>query len=817
MNAEAAKNFSFYWNGHGAEKQDCQDFWRDLLHDVFGVERTTGFIKFNQKIEDTLLEIDAIIERTGVLIEHKSFGVDLDRRIRQSDGEYLTPFEQAKRYAEAMPYSSRPRWIVTCDFAEFRIYDLAEVNSLEYLIAPKSYKPKIIKLSDLRFDYPKLKFLIDPNAKLKPEVKISADAAKIIQNICRAIDKNYDERDAKYIGTLCNFCARLIFCFYADDSQIFQQVKFEDWFGKIPTQNLREELQKLFKVLDTPESERKNFDDDLKKFPRVNGGLFDETEFELPTLNEMFELAVRRAHMIDGYRLNAAGNFIRFSWRNLSPTIFGALVESIFNIETDAKAKAKAQRAGGMYYTSEENIHKVIDPLFLDDLSEELANIKRMHKPNRAAALKKFQDKISSLNFLDPACGSGNFLTETYLSLRALENDVLAELRKLSVEIPDNPIKVTPRQFYGIEINDFAVAIARLALWISEIQMRRKTSWVIGRELPDLPLSKYISIQKANALRVDWKTVAPNVDYIIGNPPFVGFTYQTDEQKDDLQNIFPKVKNLDYVCCWFKKAADFIRGTEIRCAFVSTNSICQGETAPRMWKNLFEDGIHIDFAYRTFKWLSDSENMAHVHCVIVGFSKAPNPKLKKIFDGEKILKPTNINAYLFDAPNIFVDSRNKPLCSVPKMIYGNKPADGGNLIIEADDLDNFLRDEPAAEKFIHPLLGAVEFINGQKRYVLWLVDMTLDEIKKFPLVAERVEAVKNFRLSSIAAGIRKFAKTPSIFAQVTQPEGVDFILVPRVSSERRRYIPIGFIKKKKSKLPTPYRLFPTRRFIISEF
>ncbi|MBR3748056.1 MAG: N-6 DNA methylase, partial [Selenomonadaceae bacterium] len=527
MNAEAAKNFSFYWNGHGAEEQDYQDFWRDLLHDVFGVERTTGFIKFQQDIDDTQLRIDAIIERTGVLIEHKSFGVDLDGRIRQSDGEYLTPFEQAKRYAEAMPYSSRPRWIVTCNFAEFRIYDLAEVNSLEYLIAPKSYKPKIIKLSDLRFDYPKLNFLIDPNAKLKPEVKISADAAKIIQNICRAIDKNYDERDAKYIGTLCNFCARLIFCFYADDSQIFQQVKFEDWFGKIPTQNLREELQKLFKVLDTPESERKNFDDDLKKFPRVNGGLFDETEFELPTLNEMFELAVRRAHMIDGYRLNAAGNFIRFSWRNLSPTIFGALVESIFNIETDAKAKAKAQRAGGMYYTSEENIHKVIDPLFLDDLSEELANIKRMHKPNRAAALKKFQDKISSLNFLDPACGSGNFLTETYLSLRALENDVLAELRKLSVEIPDNPIKVTPRQFYGIEINDFAVAIARLALWISEIQMRRKTSWVIGRELPDLPLSKYISIKKANANRIDWKTVAPNVDYIIGNPPFCGRRYRS--------------------------------------------------------------------------------------------------------------------------------------------------------------------------------------------------------------------------------------------------------------------------------------------------
>ena len=549
-------------------------------------------------------------------------------------------------------------------------------------------------------------------------------------------------------------------------------------------------------MLDTPESERKNFDDDLKKFPRVNGGLFDETEFELPTLNETFELAVRRAHMIDGYRLNAAGDFVRFSWRNISPTIFGALVESIFNIETDAKSKAKAQRAGGMYYTSEENIHKVIDPLFLDDLSEELAEIKRMHKPNRVSALKKFQDKISSLNFLDPACGSGNFLTETYLSLRALENDVLAELRRLSVEIPDNPIKVTPRQFYGIEINDFAVAIARLALWISEIQMRRKTSWVIGRELDDLPLSKYISIRKANALRVDWKNFAPNVDYIIGNPPFRGYSEQTAEQKADMRHVFTdntKAGKMDYVCAWYQKASEFIRGTEIRCAFLSTNSITQGEQVAYLWKNLFDGGIHIDFAYRTFKWLSDSENMAHVHCVVVGFSKSNNSKPKKIFDGDKIIDATNINAYLIDGENIFLKSRRKHIQSdVPKMVYGNKPVDDGNLIIEAEDLDNFLRDEPAAEKFIRFYLGADEFIDGKKRYCLWFVDTPLDEIKKFPLCWERVQNVVSCRLASTKSATREDSATPHIFQEIRQPTS-DYFFVPRHSSENRDYIPMGFV------------------------
>ncbi|MBR1806177.1 MAG: class I SAM-dependent DNA methyltransferase [Selenomonadaceae bacterium] len=810
MNAElAAKDFANDWNGHGDEISDMQDFWRDLLRDVFGVERTTGFIKFNQSIDETLLRIDGIIERTKVLIEHKSFGVNLDKRARQSDGEYLTPFEQAKRYAEAMPYSIRPRWIVTCNFDEFRIYDLAELNSLEYLLGTSTYKPKLIKLAELRYEYMNLKFLVDPNAKLKPEVKISTDAAKIIKKICEVIDKNYRKSKPAFRDALSKFCARLVFCFYADDAQIFQQIKFGDWLKKIPLENLRTNLQKLFDVLDMPDVARpENLDEDLKKFPRVNGGLFDE-ELDLPPLNKFFRSEVLNAHNLrspSGQPLmdEAQKEFIKFSWRGISPTIFGALVESIFNIGTKIDDRAKAQREGGMYYTSEDNIRKVIEPLFLDDLSNELAAIKRKQnveghlRDEKIRLLKNFQDKIASLNFLDPACGSGNFLTETYLCLRDLENEVLKELCKLHVEIPADPIKVTPRQFYGIEINDFAVAIARLALWISEIKMRRKTSWIIHRELPDLPLSKYISIHKANANQIDWSTiVAPaNVNYIIGNPPFVGARMKSDDQAADITKVFDGWKNLgnlDYVTCWYKKSADFIRGTKIRCAFVSTNSVCQGESVGTLWKKLFDGGIHIDFARRTFKWLSDSDNMAHVHCVIVGFSHAPNDKDKVIFDGDKEVTATNINAYLVDGENIFVESRNEPLqADVPTIGIGNKPIDDGNYLFKPDEREDFLRDEPAAAKFFRPWYGADEFIKGKRRYCLWLGDTPEEVWRKLPLVAERVENVRRYRLSSKSPGTRKIADKPTRFHVENFPHG-KYIAIPEVTASSRLYIPIGFM------------------------
>ena len=784
MNKDAAKNFSFKWNGHGDEEQDYQIFWFTMLRDVFDVDKPEEILKpqYPVQFENATKHADIYIPSTKVLIEQKSFGEDLTKKYPQSDGTLLTPFEQAKRYAEAIPLSIRPRWIIVCNFAEFNIYDLQQMDSLEYLLGAKIYKPTVLKLENFQNDFAKLNFIVDPNADIKPEVKISTDAAKIVRKICLAIDKNYVKRDDAYIDALSKLCARLVFCFYADDEKLFAETKFSDYLKDFSENELQDALQNFFDALNTPENER----DGLKNFPYVDGGLFDE-KIPIPPLDKNFKFAVERAHIFDDLRLDELGNFLRFSWREISPPIFGAMFEALFNEDT--------RRNEGIHYTSVENIHKVIDPLFFDDLSEELAAIKRMQKKNRVDKLKNFQDKLAALNFLDPACGSGNFLTETYLSLRRLENEVLAELRSLKADIPANQIKVSPKQFYGIEINDFAVAVAKLALWIAEIQMLRKTSWIIGRPLEELPLRKNISIQKANALRVDWKNFAPHVDYIIGNPPFIGHQNRKPAQIKDMQIAFPDLEKhgkLDYVCAWYNKAADFIRGTRIRCAFLSTNSICQGETAQVLWKFLFDKGIHIDFARRTFKWDSDSENMAHVHCVIVGFSCAPNDKPKIIFDGDKKIIASNINAYLLDAPNIFIKNRGDPPEGFPKMTKGSQPTDGGNLIIDAKELEILLRLEPAAQKFIRLYLGGEEFINGKKRYCLWLVDLLKSEKAKLPIVAALVDTVKHFRLRSATASVRRDADKPTLFTQIRQPT-TNYLAVPEVSSERRQYIPIGFL------------------------
>ena len=782
MNKDAAKNFAFKWNGHGYEKGESQKFWRELLKKIFEVDEPDDICKYEVQVPPQGF-IDILIPSTKVLIEQKSFGEDLTKKYLQSDGELLTPFEQAKRYANAMPLSSRPRWIIVCNFAEFHIYDLQQMDSLEYLLGTKIYKPTVLKLENFQSDFARLKFIVDPNADIKPEVKISTDAAKIVRKICLAIDKNYVKRDNDYIDALSKLCARLVFCFYADDEKLFADTKFADYLKDFSESQLQDALQNFFDALNTPEDKR----DGLKNFPYVDGGLFDE-KIPIPPLDKNFKFAVERAHMVDGFKWNELDGFAKFSWREINPTIFGAMFEALFNEET--------RRSEGIHYTSIENIHKVIDPLFFDDLSAELAAVKRMQKKNRVAALKNFQDKLAAITFLDPACGSGNFLTETYLSLRRLENEVLAELRSLNADIPAEPVKVSPQQFYGIEINDFAVSVAKLALWIAEIQMLRKTSWIIGRELKELPLRKNISVQKANALRIDWKDFATNVDYIIGNPPFRGYSEQSPAQKADMRRIWadnPKAGKLDYVSAWHRKATEFIQGTSIRCAFVSTNSIVQGEQCTDVWKILYEKfNVHVDFCHRTFKWQSDSDNQASVHCVVVGFSSAPNPKPKKIFDGKNVRIVENINFYLTDGEIIFIEAHaNHIQDGVPKIIYGNKLVDGGNLIIEANELDIFLNLEPTAQKYVKNLLGAEEFIKGKKRYCLWLKDCPLDEIKKMPLVDERVEACRQFRLQSTFKGTRKLAETPHLFREQNNP--AHFVVIPEVSSERRRYIPMNFL------------------------
>lgn len=767
MNKDTTKIFVNEWYEGGGESGNYQIFWLTLLRDVFDIERPERLIEFQKPVDGR--HIDAYIAKTKVLIEQKSFGVDLTKKILQSDGKFLTPFEQSKRYAEALPADEKPLWIVTCNFSEFRIYK------------PNRDEPTVIKLRDLRYQFQRLKFLIDPTADdSPPEEKISAEAARIIEKICLTFDKNYQKRDPAFRDSLSKLCTRLVFCFYADDAKIFTEEKFGDYLNKFPPEQIRDALQKIFDVLNTPEDQRDNFDDDLKKFPYVDGGLFEE-KISIPPIDENLKLAITRAHFLKVGFIES----IKFSWNEISPPIFGAMFESVVS----------RQRVSGMFYTSVENIHKVIDPLFLDELREEFITAKNKRIKNRAQALLDLQDKIASLKFLDPACGSGNFLTETYLSLRRLENEILEELRPL-VTLPEDPIKVSINQFYGIEINSFAVAVAQTALWIAENQMLQETEGALGKDIQALPLKNFSTIVKANALHVDWKNFAPNVDYIIGNPPFVGARMKSDEQAKDIQRVFGNWKNLgnlDYVTCWYKKAADFMSNNFTRAALVSTNSVCQGDSVGTLWKNLFAAGIHIDFAHRTFKWLSDSENMAHVHCVVVGFSSASNDKPKKIFDGDKIIIAQNINAYLVDGENIFVESRNSPLQDgVPEIGIGNKPIDGGNYLFTPEEMTDFIAREPASEKYFKAWFGAEEFIKGKRRYCLLLKDLPLDEIKKMPLCWERVEAVRNYRLVSKSAGTRKIADKPTRFHVENFPRG-NYIAIPKTSSERRRYIPIGFM------------------------
>ncbi len=765
MSKEAAKIFANDWYELGDEKSDTQKFWWTLLRDVFDVARPEKIIDFEISVPNGF--IDAYISTTKVLIEQKSFGVDLSKKILQSDGKLLTPYEQAVRYAQAL--DEPPRWIVACNFSEFRIYKRGRDE------------PTVIKLRDLRYQFQRLKFLIDPAADdAPPEEKISKEALDIIEKIYEAFAKNYERNKIfDYEDTLNKICTRLVFCLYAGDAQLFDANQFFNYLQSFNDAERNFALQNLFNVLNTPEDHRENFDDALKNFPYVNGGLFDE-KISLPEYNRNVSSPTAAIGAFNARK--------KFSWHEISPPIFGAMFESTFS-------KENRQRASGMFYTSVENIHKVIDPLFLDDLRDEFEFAKRKQIKNRAAALLELQEKISSLKFLDPACGSGNFLTETYLSLRRLENEILEELRPL-INLPENPVKVSINQFYGIEINSFAVSVAQTALWIAENQMLQETEGALGKNLQALPLKSYATIVKANALQIDWKIVAPEANFIIGNPPFVGARLKSSEQARDIQKVFDGWKNLgnlDYVCAWYKLAADFIQGTKIRCAFVSTNSVCQGDSVGTLWKNLFVQEIHIDFAHRTFKWLSDSENMAHVHCVVVGFSSAPNDKPKKIFDGKKFFVAKNINAYLVDGEDIFVESRNTPIQDgVPEIGIGNKPIDGGNYLFTPEEMDDFIKREPAAEKFFKPWFGAEEFIKGKKRFCLLLKDLSPEEIKKFPLIAERVEAVKNYRAASKSAGTRKISDKPTRFHVENFPRG-NFLAIPCVSSERRQYIPIGFM------------------------
>ena len=767
----AAKQFVKDWTGRGDEKQETQVFWISLLQNIFGVEQATNAIEFEVpvKLSHTSF-IDGYIKDTHVLIEQKGIDIDLRKGYKQSDGSLMTPFQQARRYAGNLPHNMNPRWIVVCNFKEFHIHDMNRPNDT----------PEVIKLEELETEYSRLQFLVDTgNERIKKEMQISLQAGELVGKLYDALLKQYNSPASEdELKSLNMLCVRLVFCLYAEDAGIFGAPNmFHNYLRGFQTKNVRKALIDLFKVLDTKIADRDPYmDEDLAAFPYVNGGLFADENIIIPRFTE---------EIVDLLLSKASEDF---DWSEISPTIFGAVFESTLNPET--------RRSGGMHYTSIENIHKVIDPLFFDALSDELKSIETIAvKKTRDKKLEEFQKKIAGLAFLDPACGSGNFLTETYLSLRRLENKAVALRLGDQIILGDsadfNPIQVSIGQFYGIEINDFAVTVAKTALWIAESQMMKETEEIVRMHLDFLPLTSYANIVEGNALRVDWESVVPKdkLNYIMGNPPFVGFTYMSAEQKADMLKVFPKAKNLDFVTAWYKIASDYIQKTKIECGFVSTNSITEGETVATLWKYI---DICINFAYRTFIWDNEAKQKAHVHCVIIGFA-AFDRSIKTIYQDGVAKQANNINAYLCDAPNIIVSSRNKPLCDVSPMVYGNKPADGGNLIIEDADYAEFISRDPQAQKYIKPLLGATEYLHNKKRWCLWLEGVSPSDLRKCPLVYERVMRCKESRENSVAAAIRKFAEMPTLFAQRTQPVGKPFIIIPRVSSQRRKYIPMGFI------------------------
>ena len=782
---KAAKAFTERWAGKGDEKQETQLFWIDLLQNVLGVENPTALIQFEKPVvvEKNTKFIDGYIPATKVLIEQKGAHVKLGKTAVQSDGEKLTPYGQAFRYNNYLPYEERARWIIVSNFERILIYNMNKPNG----------EPDEILLKDLPKQFYQLAFLtVQKSELLKKEEQISIDAGNLVGKLYDALIKQYKNPDSpETLKSLNMLCVRLVFCLYAEDAGIFgSHEMFGQYLRQFQPKDVRKALIELFHVLDQkPEDRDPYMDDDLAAFPYVNGGLFADENIEIPRFTEeIVDLLIDKA---------SAG----FDWSEISPTIFGAVFESTLNPET--------RRSGGMHYTSIENIHKVIDPLFLDDLRAEFDAISEVKvNKTRKDRLEQFRNKLASLTFLDPACGSGNFLTETYISLRRLENEAL----KLSIQAETkmegqmmlggegefDPIKVGIGQFYGIEINDFAVTVAKTALWIAEAQMMHETETIIGKEIDFLPLKSYANITEGNSLRIDWESVVPKdkLSYIMGNPPFVGAKYQSKSQHNDLICLNTKIKDiglLDYVGGWYIKAAQIMSGTKIKSAFVSTNSITQGGQLAILWKYIFETyDSKINFAHRTFVWDSEANQKAHVHCVIIGFSDYQFNEEKKIYtETKKYVLAKNISPYLIDSPNIFVEKRKRPLCNVPPMIAGNKAVKCLSLMLSEEEKNELVLNEPKAEKYIKKMIGADEFINNIPRYCLWLVDCSPNELKQMKLVMKRVEQVKMDRLSSIDKQAKKLAETPWLFRDTNNPDTA--IVIPLVSSQNRKYIPIGYI------------------------
>jgi MmeI, DNA-methyltransferase domain/MmeI, target recognition domain/MmeI, N-terminal domain/MmeI, C-terminal domain/MmeI, helicase spacer domain len=754
---DRAVKFSRAWESAASERAEAQTFWNEFF-EVFGVSRrrVATFEEPVKRLGEKRGRIDAFW-KGHLVVEHKSKGENLDRA-----------FQQAIDYFPGIAERDLPKYILVSDFARLRLYDLDTNSQQEFDLRDLH---KRIKLFGFIAGY--------APQEVRPQDPVNIHAAEQMGRL-------HDQlKAAGYTGhPLEVFLVRLVFCLFADDTGIFQQQTFRAWLEERTAQDgsdLGPKLAELFQVLNTPKRARqKNLDEQLNAFDYINGRLFEEA---LPLAQ--FD-AKMRVTLLDCCALN---------WGAVSPAIFGALFQAVMD--------EKQRRNLGAHYTSEENILKLIKPLFLDDLWNEFGRV----KGNRNR-LFEFHKKLRRLIFLDPACGCGNFLVITYRELRRLELDVLRAVHSgpgskfIDIHLE---IKVDVDQFYGIEIEEWPAQIAQVAMWLIDHQMNTLVSEEFGLYFARIPLVSSPHIVRENALRLDWNDVVPaeRLSYIISNPPFVGAMVMSDEQRADMAVVFRDLEGygvLDYVSCWYWKAAAFIAATGVRVGFVSTNSISQGEQVGLLWAPLMHRwGIKIHFAHRTFRWSNEAKGVAAVHCVIIGFGPQ-EPERRQIFeyespDGEPHSVPArNINAYLLDAPDVFLVNRSAPISPVPPMRFGSMPRDGGHLILSEEEKSDLLKREPKATKFVRPYTGAEEFLNGYTRWCLWLMDATPEELRRLPMVMERVEQVRQFRLKSKAATTRRFADTAARFCQLAQPE-TDYLLVPRVSSERRHYIPVGFVSK----------------------
>lgn len=793
---KAAREFVKRWKaivaavpaGKNNEQQDTQKFWIDLLVNVLGVPAAsvTGYVDFERKVRGR--RIDVFVSDHHFLCEQKSAGIDLDKP-EPRNGGMETPLQQALWYARHLPYSERPRWVMTCNFETFRLYDLEDED-----YAGSVQEFTLDELPDHAY---LLSFLTsNETSRLHKEQQLSVEAGGYVTEIYDALAKQYrhidgDDQAAKEEQRSLNvLITRIIFLLYAEDADLLQSHQAFGKFCNGDPRKLRNKLVDLFKTINTPEKDRDEYlDDDIAAFPYVNGGLFADETIVIPQMTDEIQDAI-------------VGASEDFDWREISGVIFGGVFEGTLNPDT--------RHAGGMHYTSVENIERCLRPLFLDELWDELHRAEgEKTVAKRKQALEALHEKIAKITIGDPACGSGNFLTEAYRQLRTLENRIIEDEQAetgLSGQVAfsamlDNPIRVKLDNFYGIEINDFAVAVAKTALWITEEQMLRKTQEV----MPDynfdfLPLKNLSNLREGNALTTDWADVFPHdLTYLVGNPPFLGARNQSKEQKAEVLKVFDGAKNagnIDYCGAWYIKAAKFTEGKHTRCALVSTNSICQGEQVANLWKPMHDMGIHIDFAHNTFRWDNEAADKAHVFCVIVGFSRERSEK--KIFyhaspdSGEEPISMGHINAYLKDAPDVFIYSRSKPICDVPEIGIGNKPIDGGFYLFTDEEKDEFLSREPGAKSLFHPWLGSKEFLHGYHRWCLWLGDVSFSELKHLPECRKRIEQVREYRLASKSSGTRKIADRPTRFHVENMPKGSS-IIIPEVSSSRRKRVPMGFI------------------------